>query len=95
MRTGNVFLALAVTAWLALVWLGRDGTYAIYSQQIIGYPSAGQFDYYVMIPTTVATVLLILSAVGNAFRSPTTLKVGAFAGFFALVPYLPPYTGGV
>jgi len=101
MRTANILTFIVGCLWLALFVTGRGLAYGVYSQRVLGYPNAGQIDYYILFPICVVAILMLIAWACNVFYRPparlwsSILLVCSILSFGTLFLYLLPYTGGV
>jgi hypothetical protein len=96
MRAGNILTFIAVLLWGGLALLGHELSKGVYAQRVLGYPSLGQFDWYVVFPFIMLTALLLSAWLCNTFRRWSwLLRLAGILALVVLIPYLFAYTGGV
>jgi hypothetical protein len=90
----RIAASLGCLLWALFTYLGYEGMASVTRQHAPGYPSAGQWHYYVYFPLTMLAVsagLLLL-----ARKLPQTLFVALWAlQVAAFIPFFLGYTGGV
>jgi hypothetical protein len=95
-RKANITAAIACFLWGGLFLLGRDLTYGVFIQHVIGFPSAGQIDSYMVFPAIMMVLITGCAWMANAMqRWFTGLAVISALALLALLPFLFVYTGGV
>jgi hypothetical protein len=90
----RILATVGTLPWAYFLWSGYDLCYGPHVQAAPGYPNQGQLHLYVLTPA----IGFILSAALFVFanRIPVWLMWVAFAfQFFALVPMLAIWSGGV
>jgi hypothetical protein len=88
-------MALNILVWGGLSWMGAGLLEGAASQDLAGYPNAGQIIYYLTLP-----LLILALSLGRPLwrlrKQRDNLGVGTLCATLALLPvYLFPYTGGV
>lgn len=96
MRAANILTSLAVLIWFSLLLVGRGLVERVAGQRVLGYPSAGQIDVYLVWPALAVIALLGTAWVCNGVRRwPWLLASIAVVALTALVPFLLSFSGGV
>jgi len=96
MRGANILTGVAVLAWLGISLIGLSLMQGVADQNVPGYPSSGQLQYYVLYPVVVAALLTAFAWFCN--RSvPRPMLLGCLSGtaLFAVLIYLMGFSGGI
>jgi hypothetical protein len=90
----RVVASLTALLWALWAVLGYHLTVSMVQQHAPGYPSVGQWRYYVYFP--VAMLFMSLGLLGAAKRLPVALFVTALVlQIIVFIPFFLGYTGGV
>lgn len=96
MRGANILTIVAASAWLGLAMIGLSLMRGVTLQNVPGYPSNDQIQYYVLYPFGVVALLACSAWLCNRFmRRPALLGCISGAALFAVLIYLLGYSGGV
>ena len=96
MRAANITAAVAIALWLALAMLGRNGLNDFLIDDVPDWPTMTTIDPSIVFPMSVATALLTLAWLCNAFgRWPLALGLASVACLALILPYLALTGGGV
>ena len=95
MKLSRAGALLATFLWAYLALVGLDALADIAAQGALGYPNAGQRNFYLHFPLGMA--LLSLAALAASWRRRWAGPAGWLAGLLiaALAPYMLFYSGGV
>ncbi len=96
MRLANILTGLAGLLWFGLFLLGWDLIKGVVARGVLGYPNAGQIEFYVVWPALVVMALTTSAWVCNGTRRwPRLLLASTGVSLAALLPFMFFYTGGV
>jgi hypothetical protein len=90
----RIVSGLFAALWGYLAYVGFGLTEKVVARRVPGYPSAGQWHFYVLFP---AAMLLLGAAIALLPRRlPTTLYVGLLTiEIMPVIPFLLVYGGGM
>ena len=92
----NSIAAMALSLWGLFVLAGVSAYRSIVSQNVAGYPNAGQIKLYLVLPIAVFLLLLLGVVIANKYqRAAPVLLILSAASVFGLLPYLMVWSGGV
>jgi uncharacterized protein involved in cysteine biosynthesis len=89
-----ICVLLNAIVWGGLVFMGYGGLQSVAQRHVPGYPSAGQFDYYVYAPLVVLIISIVWPLCFWRFSALVRNFVPVLTLMFLPI-YLFPYTGGI
>jgi hypothetical protein len=96
MRGANILTGCAVFAWTMMLLIGVSLIQGVTSQNVPGYPNAGQIKFYLLYPALVVAVLVACAWLFNGiWRRASTLALLSGASLLAALPYVMFFGGGV
>ena len=96
MRRANILTGCAVFAWAALLLVGASLIRGVTGQNVPGYPSSGQIEFYLLYPALAIAVLVACAWLFKGIsRRPSLLAFLSGAALLAVLPYIMFFGGGV
>jgi hypothetical protein len=88
MRAANITAAVAIVLWLGLAVLGRESIRDVLVDDVADWPTLTNIDFSIVLPMSIATVLLAWAWFCNAVgRSYLALGLASLACLAAILPY--------
>ena len=96
MRGANILTGCAVFAWTMMLLIGVSLIQGVTSQNVPGYPSSGQIEFYLLYPALAIAVLVACAWLFKGIsRRPSLLAFLSGAALLAVLPYVMFFGGGV